>query len=150
MYNDKDVIQFVTSVGGTKKKSECLQDRSRRFFLWPSTHRSDVLTTVLWGDSWQATCSYNVELLHCYMLHVTSSFAGIQTGEDGVISTPFKAFLTISTNDDPNGLFKFAEGSVDIPEDFKPGMAATTTKNLTVLRNQGSWGTVRVRWNTFS
>jgi len=41
-------------------------------------------------------------------------------------------------------LLKFSARSVDIPEDFNPGMEATTVKNLTVLRNQGTWGAVRV------
>ena len=76
---------------------------------------------------------------------MTSWLPGIQTGLDGIISSPSKAFLTVTANDDPNGLLKFAERSVDIPEDFKPGMEATTTKDLTVLRDQGSWGTIRVR-----
>lgn len=71
-------------------------------------------------------------------------FAGIKTGEDGTIGSPSKAYLKISANDDPNGLLKFSVGSVEIPEDFIPGMEATTVKNLTVLRNQGTWGTVRV------
>jgi len=35
---------------------------------------------------------------------------------------------------------------VDIPEDFNPGMEATTVKNLRVLRNQGTWGAIRVAW----
>lgn len=70
--------------------------------------------------------------------------AGIDTGEDGTIISPSSAFLEITANDDPNGLLKFQDRSLDIPEDFLPGMEATTEKNLTVLRNQGTWGTVRV------
>lgn len=70
--------------------------------------------------------------------------AGIDTGEDGTIISPSSAFLEITANDDPNGLLKFQDRSLDIPEDFLPGMEATTKKNLTVLRNQGTWGTVRV------
>ena len=83
-------------------------------------------------------------ILHYFVLFLTLWIPGIQTGLDGIISSPSKAFLTITANDDPNGLLKFAERSVDIPEDFKLGMEATTTKNLTVLRDQGSWGTIRV------
>ena len=70
--------------------------------------------------------------------------AGIDTGEYGTIISPSSAFLEITANDDPNGLLKFKDRSLDIPEDFLPGMEATTKKNLTVLRNQGTWGTVRV------
>ena len=70
--------------------------------------------------------------------------AGIHTGEDGTIISPSSAFLEITANDDPNGLLKFQDRSLDIPEDFLPGMEATTKKNLTVLRNQGTWRTVRV------
>ena len=69
---------------------------------------------------------------------------GIDTGEDGTIISPSSAFLEITASDDPNGLLKFQDRSLDIPEDFLPGMEATTKKNLTVLRNQGTWGTVRV------
>ena len=72
-------------------------------------------------------------------------FAGIQTGEDGILSTPSSTFLVIFANDDPNGLLQFSVGSVDIPEDFASGMEASTQKNLTVLRDQGTWGTVKVR-----
>lgn len=71
-------------------------------------------------------------------------FAGIQTGEDGRIVNPSKAVLKITANDDPNGLLKFSARSVDIPEDFNPGMEASTVKNLTVLRDQGTWGTIMV------
>ncbi|XP_068693739.1 adhesion G-protein coupled receptor V1-like isoform X3 [Montipora foliosa] len=71
---------------------------------------------------------------------------GIQTGEDGILSTPSSAFLVILANDDPNGLLQFSVGSVDIPEDFASGMEASTQKNLTVLRDQGTWGTVKVAW----
>jgi len=78
------------------------------------------------------------------LMYSTFFFSGIQTGEDGTIRSPSKAFLKITANDDPNGLLKFSARSVDIPEDFNPGMEATTVKNLTVLRNQGTWGAVRV------
>lgn len=77
--------------------------------------------------------------------NVTFFLAGIQTGEDGVLSSPSSAFVKITTNDDPNGLLKFSVPSVDIPEDFDPGNEASTHKNLTVLRNQGKWGTIKVR-----
>lgn len=77
--------------------------------------------------------------------NVTFFLAGIQTGEDGVLSSPSSAFVKITANDDPNGLLKFSVPSVDIPEDFDPGNEASTHKNLTVLRNQGKWGTIKVR-----
>lgn len=73
---------------------------------------------------------------------------GIQTGENGVISSPSKASLTVTANDDPNGLMRFEKRSVEIPEDYNPGMKATTTKNVTVLRDQGSWGSIQVRFAT--
>ncbi|XP_015763361.1 PREDICTED: G-protein coupled receptor 98-like [Acropora digitifera] len=75
---------------------------------------------------------------------------GIQTGEDGVLSSPSSAFVKITANDDPNGLLKFSVPSVDIPEDFDPGNEASTHKNLTVLRNQGKWGTIKVAWEVRS
>ena len=71
-------------------------------------------------------------------------FAGIQTGENGRIGDQSKAFLTVTANDYPYGLFKFVNRSVDIAEDFNPGMESTTVKSIPVLRDQGTWGTVKV------
>ncbi|XP_048584248.1 adhesion G-protein coupled receptor V1 isoform X2 [Nematostella vectensis] len=73
---------------------------------------------------------------------------GIGTGENGRLGNATIAYLTITANDDPNGVFLFASLSRDvtIPEDFLPGFQDTTTKNLTVLRSQGTWGDVQVLW----
>ena len=79
---------------------------------------------------------------------ISDFFLGIQTGENGVISSPSKASLTVTTNDDPNGLMRFEKRSLDIPEDYNPGMKATTIKTVTVLRDQGSWGSIKVRFTT--
>ena len=71
---------------------------------------------------------------------------GINTGEDGKLGSDTRAVFEVVANDDPNGRFLFAESSrsVDIPEDFNPGMQSETERNLTVLRGQGAWGRVEV------
>ena len=88
-------------------------------------------------------------ILHIYVLpnlFVLQS-TGIATGENGRIGSINKARLVVQANDDPNGLFIFDSNSRDvlIPEDFSPGMKNSTVRNLTVLREQGTWGQVQVK-----
>ncbi|PFX17387.1 G-protein coupled receptor 98 [Stylophora pistillata] len=122
-----DVVDFVTFANGESSQSVRLRPLQDRIAELDETFQLQLVNAT--------AASF-----------ISDFFLGIQTGENGVISSPSKASLTVTTNDDPNGLMRFEKRSLDIPEDYNPGMKATTIKTVTVLRDQGSWGSIKVAW----
>ncbi len=75
-----------------------------------------------------------------YIILGISVFTGGSPGPGGKLSTNLTvAYIHIPTNDNPYGLFAFAQNSLDVSvaEDTKPGHEYEATANLTVVRKRG-------------
>lgn len=89
----------------------------------------------------------------CFLISITLFVPGGYPGEGGRLAeTSLNASVSIPFNDDPFGVFAIADSSLDqeLAEDVLSENDMAGVASLTVLRQQGTFGDVRVAWEIVS
>eukprot|EP00118_Oscarella_pearsei_P022727 m.265821 g.265821 ORF g.265821 m.265821 type:complete len:6112 (+) comp40493_c2_seq23:779-19114(+) len=106
------------------------------------------------GDK-QASIVLNVvadgmpELEEMFSVLLLSVVPDVNVQPGASLGSQTTANLTVPKNDDANGLLELKDPTIDLPEDVDSGGVTPGSVNVTISRQRGLFGKVKVLWNVF-